>query len=101
MIEWEWGREECIEAIKREGLALPHKSSCWFCPASTKPEIKSLAVTHPDLMKRAIAMERNAELTKIKGLGRRFSWEDLIATDDMFPESYIELSCGCYDGEAA
>ena len=34
----------------------------------------------------------------VKGLGRGFRWEDVIATDDMFPESHIELACGCYDG---
>ena len=49
-------------------------------------------------MDRAIAMEENAELTTVKGLGRGYAWKDLIATDDMFPESHIELACGCYDG---
>lgn len=98
LIEWGWGRDECIEAINRAGLRVPGKSSCFFCPASKVTEIKWLNEKHPDLMKRAIAMERNAQLTQVKGLGRNFRWEDVIATDDMFAESFIELACGCYDG---
>ena len=42
LIEWGWGRDECIEAIKAEGLPLPHKSACFFCPASKQYEIKNL-----------------------------------------------------------
>jgi len=98
LIEWDWGRDECIDAIKRESLPLPGKSACFFCPSSKQSEVRSLAVTNPELMERAIAMERNADLTTVKGLGRSYSWESLIATDDMFQENYIELACGCYDG---
>lgn len=100
LIEWDWAREECIEAIEGEGLALPGKSSCFFCPSMKQHEIRALAVTYPDLMKRAVEMEQNAaeKMTTIKGLGRSFAWSDVIATDDMFPESFIEEACGCYDG---
>jgi hypothetical protein len=98
LIEWDWGRDECVEAIKREGLPLPGKSSCYFCPSSKPTEIKWLAARHPDLMDRAIAMERNADLHTVKGLGRNYRWEDVLATDDMFADNFIELACGCYDG---
>ena len=98
LLEWDWGRDECIEAIKREGLPLPGKSSCFYCPSSKITEIKWLAAKHPELMDRAIAMECNAELTAVSGLGRSFKWEDVIATDDMFEDNFIELNCGCYDG---
>ena len=53
-------------------------------------------------MKRAIAMEQNAELTKIPGLGRKFSWGKFLEQGDLFPddfpEPYIDVACGCYDG---
>jgi hypothetical protein len=50
-------------------------------------------------MDRAIAMEKNAELHTIKGLGRNFSWEEVLKQNDAFGfESPIELACGCYDG---
>jgi hypothetical protein len=103
LIEWNWGREECIEAIDRAGLKQPGKSACFFCPSSKKKEILELRRTYPDLAARAVAMEKNAELTTVKGLGRSFAWGDLYEADDrqskMFPDSPIEIDCGCYDGE--
>lgn len=98
LIDWGWTRDDCIAAITRAGLPQPSKSSCFFCPASTNAEIRETNALYPELMERAIKMERGAQLTQVKGLGRRFRWEDVIATADMFTESYIEMSCGCYDG---
>ena len=77
---------------------MPDKSACYFCPASRVSEIKALKAQYPDLAERAIAMERNAYLTSIKGLGRNFSWENVLATEDMFEDNYIDIACGCYDG---
>lgn len=103
LIEWNWGREECVEAIRRAGLTQPGKSACFFCPSSKKPEIMQLRRQYPALAARAVAMEKNAELTAVKGLGRTFAWGDLYAADDaqakLFPDSPIEIDCGCYDGE--
>ena len=98
LIEWGWGREECISAIERVGLTQPGKSSCFFCPSMRVAEIKNLKRVHPELCQRAIQMEENAELTSISGLGRNFSWKNLLATDDMFDDPEIEIACGCYDG---
>lgn len=102
LIEWGWGREECIEAIDRAGVKQPGKSACFYCPSSKKKEIMELRRVYPDLAARAVAMEKNAELTSIKGLGRSFAWGDLYEADDrqskMFPETRIEQDCGCYDG---
>lgn len=105
LIEWEWGRAECVEAIERVGLPLPGKSACFFCPSSKKAEIKVLRRMYPTLAARAVAMERNAELTEVKGLGRSFAWGDLYEAEDrqqnLFAESPIEIDCGCYDGGLA
>lgn len=102
LIEWDWGRDECIEAIERAGLKQPGKSACFFCPSSKKQEIFELRRVYPELAKRAVAMEQNAHLTSVKGLGRNFAWGDLYAVDDaqgkLFGESNIEIDCGCYDG---
>ncbi|MEW7854738.1 phosphoadenosine phosphosulfate reductase [Pseudomonas chlororaphis] len=99
LLEWGMGRAECIEAIRAAGLQLPGKSSCFFCPNSKPQEILALP---DDLKERAIAMERNAQLTNVKGLGRRWRWEDLIASDRdqlrLFDNSQQEMPCGCYDG---
>lgn len=105
LIEWDWGREECVEAIERAGLEQPGKSSCFFCPNMKKPEIFLLRRMYPDLAARAVAMEKNAELTEVKGLGRSFAWGDLYAADDaqakLFPDSTVAICDVCYDGEPA
>jgi hypothetical protein len=100
LLDWDWGRDECMEAIKRAGLPQPGKSSCFFCPNSKTSEIKELNAQYPELMLRAIDMENNAELTTIKGLGRGWKWGNLIKTDDMFdfPDRFSEMPCNCYDG---
>lgn len=100
LVEWGWGRDECIAAIDRMGLCQPGKSSCFFCPAMKPTEIRAMSARHPDLVQRALAMEGNAELSVISGLGRSFSWRNLLATADMFEDHYhaIQQTCGCYDG---
>lgn len=99
LIEWDMGREECIQSIKQAGLELPGKSSCYFCPSSRISEILELKDQYPALMDRAVAMEKNADLTKVKGLGRSFAWGDLIKQEDAFGyELPPEIDCGCYDG---
>lgn len=102
LIEWEWEREQCIEAIERAGLPVPMKSACFFCPANKKSEILWLAEQHPELMRRALQMEENAAAIHqvIKGLGRRFAWKDLIEERlslDLVPDP-PEISCDCFDG---
>ena len=98
LVEWDIGREECIQSIKDAGLCSPGKSSCFFCPSSRVSEIKALQAQYPDLAERAINMEENANLTSVKGLGRNFSWKNVLSTNDMFEDNYIEIDCGCYDG---
>ena len=79
--EWGIDREEAKRRIAAAGLPVPEKSACFYCPASKKHEIEWLADTHPDLARRAIAMEERARTGKhgfktIKGLGRNFSWKE-------------------------
>lgn len=105
LIDWDWGRDECIEAIERSPFDLPPKSACWFCPAMKKHEVVALAAEEPELFSRAVSMERNAAggLKSTAGLGRRYSWEELVRADRaqmrLFPEA-ADTSCGCYDGGA-
>lgn len=102
LVESNWGRDECQEALLRVGLPRARKSSCFFCPASRLHEILELKETRPDLFDRAVAMEKAAKpnLKTVKGLGRRFSWEGVVREElrqiQLFPP---EESCGCYDGE--
>jgi hypothetical protein len=80
LLEWGYDRRRCQEVIAHAGLPVPPKSSCFFCPASKKHEIAWLADHHPELLKRALEIERNAQpnLTSVKGLGRSFAWESFL-----------------------
>lgn len=100
LIEWEIDRGMCLDIIESAGLPLPGKSACFFCPSSKPHEIRALQLQYPELAKRALKMEENADLTSIKGLGRNWAWKDLLATDDMFDDGQyaIDIACGCYDG---
>lgn len=105
LMDWGWTRENCIRVIQEEGLPLPGKSSCFFCPSMKKKEIRTLYHKHPDLLKRALAIEDNAKpnLTSVKGLARNWAWQDFVDADErqecfcwMFPED--NLPCNCHDG---
>jgi hypothetical protein len=98
LILWGWDRDDCVAAIARAGLPQPGKSACFFCPNSTEAEIRALP---PELQEKAVAMEDNAELTTIAGLGRRFPWRDVIRSDKAqgrFDFGTPEMPCGCFDG---
>lgn len=101
LIEWGWGERACADAITRAGLPLPGKSACFFCPANTVPEIRDLQREYPDLLDRALVMEARGmvKATSVAGLGRRFSWRDLIHGKPI-PLFETELPCECYDGRS-
>lgn len=115
LYEWGWGREECVAAIARGGLAQPGKSACFYCPSSKKAEILALRDKYPELFQRAVVMERRAlagegpaPATTSAGLGRAFSWERFVLQADQelaataagkFSDAGVpEDDCGCYDG---
>lgn len=103
LIEWGWGRDECVAAIARAGLPQPGKSSCFFCPNMEPGEIRALAAEHPDLLSRALEIEDGALSGlrgEIKGLGRDWSWRTLLSQGDLFSGFVaVPMPCGCYDGE--
>lgn len=106
LIEWGWGHDDCENAIKRHGFSVPCKSACFFCPAMRKMEVIQLSKESPELFARAVAMERNAidagTLETVKGLGRRWTWEQLVAADArqqrLFTDDQSPLCDVCLDG---
>jgi hypothetical protein len=87
LLEWGHERERCKQVIADAGLPVPVKSACFFCPASKKAEIVWLRDRHPNLLQRAIDIERNAQkkLTSVKRFGRSFAWETLLDRIDDLP----------------
>ena len=100
LLDHDWGREECLEVIRMAGLPVPPKSACWFCSETTPEEIFDLRDQHPELLARALAMEANADLRGIKGLGKHeYSWADLLAGKVTLPMTREpRLPCICNDG---
>lgn len=103
LIKWGMGRDECVQSILGAGLQLPGKSACFFCPSSKPKEIRQLQIEFPELIKRAIAIEENAleNLTSIKGLGRNWSWKDMVEFENRQIDLFrcdLDVPCGCYDG---
>jgi hypothetical protein len=87
LLDWGYDRERCKQIIAAAGLPVPMKSACFYCPASKKQEILWLQEHHPDLLERALAIERNAQakLTSVKGLGRSFAWENYLTRRTELP----------------
>jgi hypothetical protein len=74
-----WAREDCIEIIKSEGLPVPPKSCCVFCPAMTAPELRQLAWDEPHNLLRAIAIEDHVKAvgkSELNGLWVRMGGKD-------------------------
>jgi hypothetical protein len=90
-----------IVADRANGLKMKVIAFDPFLSEKRAVEIGVEKVELPELLARALAMEANAELTSVKGLGRSFAWGDLVryseAQLDMF-QSSPEIPCGCYDG---
>jgi len=102
LVEWDMGREECIEAITAAGLCRPGKSACWLCPSSKRHEIDRLRDDHPDLLARALAIEAAADIdrSRIKGLGGSLSWSEYLRQPKLFTgRRPVEDACGCWDGD--
>ena len=113
LIDWGWGREECIKKIRQNGLPSPGKSSCFFCPSTKKKEILKMIQQYPNLVVRSLEIERRGMSLKkgpspqtTVGLGRSFMWRDFIldAAKKDFKVSCDEendmMPCdNCYDGE--
>lgn len=94
-----WSRLECVRAIAQYLGAhmVPIKSACFFCPASKEWELWWLAGEHPDLLERALFLERRA----LTGKHSRFdelhfgaSWEHLVRNADRFPSSDTSVGLG-------
>jgi len=94
LIEWDMGRDECVDLIRSVGLEPPGKSACFFCPNRSDSEFRQMREAYPEYLDLAIAMEENAELTSIKGLKRDYTLRQLLANEDLFGYT-PNIPCGC------
>ena len=93
-------RGDCIAMIVKEGLEVPIKSACFFCPASQKWELFWLAGAHPELFMKALEIEFRAMVGKHSRWGSDEctfdkAWEDFVAKPaDQWPTTKITVGLG-------
>jgi hypothetical protein len=70
LVDWGYGLDKCIDIIKSEGLPVPVKSACFFCPNQKKHEVHELS---DEDRGRVMLMELVAEPynKKVRGLWRQ------------------------------
>jgi len=94
-----WTRAECVEAIATvlgEDY-VPVKSACFFCPASKEWELYWLAANEPDLLERALIMERVAltgKHSRFDELATGKQWEEMVRSGDRFPSTTTTVGLG-------
>lgn len=89
---WKW--QVCVPTDMED------EARCIWNAASRPTEIRQLKHNYPELMERALIIERSAKLTSLKGLGINVKWADIISNNDMFEENYQyvpEMICECYE----
>lgn len=101
LIELDWGRDECVEAIKGAGLPVPPKSGCWHCPFMRKAEVVQLAISAPCKFERIVALEDAAAAKHGQRLNQ---WGNKTAREwrdggSLFVDASKDLPCACWDGD--
>jgi hypothetical protein len=59
LVDMQIGREQCEQILINEGLPVPKKSGCYYCPFTTRPRWLKLLEENPQLLEKAIALEQN------------------------------------------
>lgn len=102
LIEHGWDDDDCRAALGREGLPDPRKSACFFCPSTRARDVLKLRRGHPKYMARALAMERGWLAADgggaVKGLGRHWSWAQLLRDHDAQPSLFDPVPEQCGEG---
>jgi len=89
LMDWGWDRARCIAEIEASIGAVPPKSSCFFCGAMKRDEIRDLP---KDELLRALLVEQVAlngwhadayAKNKNKGLGINFAWTDFALEEGL------------------
>jgi len=59
LLDLRLSRQDCFNIVYREGLPVPPKSSCYFCPFKRAGEWLELKTKRPDLFDKAVALEKH------------------------------------------
>ena len=73
LIDLRMNRQDCINLIKDEGLPVPVRSSCYFCPYHSRDEWIRLKSQRPDLFDKVVGIERRLN-EKRETIGKDRVW---------------------------
>ena len=78
-------REACKELIKSNGLKVPPRSGCYFCPFISRADARKLKRLHPDLFQQVVQLENDCNKPghHIKAKGLSFERFAEIKTPDL------------------
>lgn len=99
--DWGWDRDRCEQEIAREGLEVPVKSACYFCPASKPWELRALAKDSPELLKKALEIEDAVQEggsskhtlkadSSVAGLWRKQTWRSFVEAEGLLEIGPVE-----------
>jgi hypothetical protein len=96
LIQWNKSRADLKKEINEIGFCAS-KSSCFFCPGMSRGEVRRLGKEYPELLERALELERNADLKTVKGLARGWNWAKMLEQPELFEDDEMSgvQSCGC------
>jgi 3'-phosphoadenosine 5'-phosphosulfate sulfotransferase (PAPS reductase)/FAD synthetase len=61
LVDAKMTREDCVRTIRAEGLPVPPKSGCYFCPFNNLERWRQLARVHPELYRKAMLLEERSK----------------------------------------
>lgn len=61
LVDAKMTRVDCVRTIEEEGLPVPPKSGCYFCPFNNLERWRQLAMVHPDLYRKAVRLEERSK----------------------------------------
>lgn len=94
-------RQDCMTLIRSEGLPVPPKSSCFFCPFHRPSAWQDLHRERPDLFERAVHLERTLNKRR-DALGKDHVWltrfarplDEAISSQDLLPLTDVSEADG-------
>lgn len=91
LIELTLSRQDCVAIIEKEGLPIPPKSSCYFCPFMRRAEWSAMRAERPELFDKAAELENamnNKGLEGVFRLHRTPAWlplQEWVSSDVTLP----------------
>ena len=102
LLELELTRDDCLEAIARQGLPIPPKSGCWYCPYKRENQFFLLKEQEPIKFSRLLVMEQftghnlrksNKPLISVESQDRLFPVGDEFECSTGYCGVWFDLNC--------